>query len=237
MKLEIIGAGWGRTGTLSLYEALNLLGWRTHHMEELKNGRADKKHWILLGRGDPRGDLSAALAGYTAACDYPSCLYYKELLRMNPTAKVILTVRDADKWYESTSQTNWAIPGVIAKTWILGYFMAGFLRDGNDMILRRAIGGHQYIDNREHCIAAYKRHIEEVKRFVPPAQLLVFEVKEGWGPLCEFLGKPVPSVPFPNVNEADKFKRIFRSILLADRMLTAGLVFGVSVVGYYLLGK
>jgi len=235
--LDVIGAGWGRTGTLSLYEALNRLGYRTHHMEELRHGRADKQQWILLGRGDARGDLGTALKGYQAACDYPSCLHYKQLLELNPGAKVILTVRDADKWYESTTKTNWAIPGVVASTWILRFFFAGLMRDADDMILRPAIGGRENIPNREHCIAAYNRHVAEVKRVVPPAQLLVFDVKEGWTPLCAFLGKPVPDAPFPHTNEAKGFERMLRVIRVVDAVLVACIVAAASVCATWLLGR
>ena len=235
--LDVIGAGWGRTGTLSLYEALNALGYRTHHMEEFRRGRADKTPWVLLGRGDARGDLATALTGYTAACDYPSSLYYKELLQLYPTAKVVLTTRDAEKWYESTRSTNWAIPIVVGQTWLLRFFFAGFMRDAEDMIMRRTIGSQTKIPDREHCIAAYNRHVEEVKRSVPAPQLLVFDVKEGWEPLCRFLGKPVPATPFPHTNEANEFKKALRFIVIADRVLTASLVCGLAAVAAWALNR
>jgi hypothetical protein len=204
-------------------------------MEEFKQGRADKTHWVLVGRDDPRGDLCAALDGYTAACDYPSCLYYKELLRLNPTARVVLTVRDADRWYASSRQTNWAFPEVLAQTWILCHVAAGFLRDANDMVLRKAIGGQQHIADRVHCIAAYRRHVEEVKRTVLAAQLLVIDVSEGWAPQCAFLGKPVPAAPFPHLNEAAQFKRAFRYVRIADRVLSVGQAVGLCSLASYLL--
>jgi len=186
---------------------------------------AKKALWAKLGRGgelasDLNSDLVAALEGYTASCDFPSCLYYNELLALNPAAKVVLTARDADKWYESATSTNWAIPRVARRLWLLHPIAQRFVREGDDMILRRAIGGQQHIDDRQHCIQAYERHVEDVKRHVPAEQLLVFDVKQGWEPLCAFLGKPVPTTPFPHVNDAAQFKLTLERLVLVDTVLS-----------------
>jgi hypothetical protein len=64
--------------------------------------------------------------------------------------------------------------------------------------------------DRDHAVEVFVRHNEEVKRRVPPEKLLVFEVKEGWGPLCEFLGVEAPDGPFPHLNDRDQFPKMMR---------------------------
>lgn len=84
-------------GTHSLYEALNQLGYKTHHMVEAKN-RGDIALWAKIGDGD-LSLLDQALQGYNATTDFPSVCHWKELIRRNPEAKIVLTVRDAESWF------------------------------------------------------------------------------------------------------------------------------------------
>ena len=53
----------------------------------------------------------------------------------------------------------------------------------------------------ETAVRFFNDWVEQVKSEVPSDRLLVFQVKEGWGPLCQFLGVPVPEEAFPNVND------------------------------------
>ncbi|ORY06455.1 hypothetical protein K493DRAFT_322526 [Basidiobolus meristosporus CBS 931.73] len=192
-RLEVIGAGFCRTGTLSTKTALDKLGYNTHHMVEVgKNPDV---------QGKPNWDK--IFEDYTASVDCPSFWWYKDLMKKYPDAKVLLTVRDPEKWYKSCYDTVYKF-SMMTK----GLKLEGELEKMNDMIaaIDATVWGptgcfQGRFEDKEWVIELFKSHIEEVKRVVPANKLLVFEVKEGWEPLCKFLGKPVPDEPFPHVND------------------------------------
>ncbi len=211
VAIEVIGAGFGRTGTTSLKAALRRLGYdKCHHMDELLTEHKQARTWIAAQRGEPV-DWRALLRGYRATTDWPSCSFYRELMREFPEAKVVLTVRDPDRWYDSVAATIYPL-SYRQPRWI------GALARGIGSIA--AVAKHVVWDgtfsdrfsDRAHAIAVFKAHIEEVKRVVPAERLLVFEVKQGWEPLCAFLGVPAPDEPFPHLNERLKLRRIARVI-------------------------
>jgi len=235
-NIEVIGAGFGRTGTLSLKTALNLLGFRAYHMDQLvaNLGRRDFDMWISLGEGDSTG-VSRVLGSYTATTDFPACSYYKELLGLNPNAKVVLTLRDPEKWYQSCCETIFTPHTVFEASWVLQYLpMFRHIQNGlSKTVSEKMFGGDENYKNKKHCIKVYQDHIEEVKRVVPAAQLLLFEVKEGWDPLCKFLNKPVPSVPFPNCNDTADFKKRMGLAIWIDRILAVAVVAAGAALAYY----
>lgn len=200
-------------------------------------------HWLihpghLLLPTPPRCLTHQVLSGFNATTDFPSCTYYKFLLEANPKAKVVLTVRDPAAWYDSATSTIFAFTKVYESTVLLRHtpFMS-MMRDASnlipDMVFNPMFGGAHRLQDREHCMEVYRRHVEEVKRVVPKEQLLLFSVKDGWEPLCKFLGKPVPSTPFPNVNERAKFRKQILAIKIIDGalvLLTLALAIGL---GYY----
>lgn len=205
--MRVIGAGFGRTGTTSLKLALERLGFGPcHHMQEVLHRPEDMPTWERAARGE-KIDWSTFMRPWGSSCDFPSALYYRELMAVFPDAKLILTTRDPGSWYASMSET----------------IVPMFNRFPNRLVLRRLpVVGWPYrtmkgtyvqldiIDRfaeREHVLARYDAHIAEVKRTVPADRLLVFEAKQGWGPLCEFLGVPVPDEPFPRANDTAEFKR------------------------------
>ena len=176
-----------------------------------------------------------------------------------PDAKVILTLRDPNRWYESTYNTLYlrrriASSAVFrclrrlglrqfnANTFLLLVLRAGALvglfRPGmahvawlNDrLIWEDTFGGN--LEDRQHAIEVFERHNEEVKRRVPVESLLVYEIKEGWGPLCDFLGVEEPDKPFPHLNDTHTFRKVIR------RRITFALgapIGGVSLAGLALL--
>ena len=104
MTLKLIGAGLGRTGTASLKVALEELGiGRCYHMSEILQNPACTQDWIDAANGN--ADWDKIFSGYTATVDNPGCGFWRELADYYPNAKVILTIRDAEKWYESTDET------------------------------------------------------------------------------------------------------------------------------------
>jgi hypothetical protein len=216
--LRVIGAGFGRTGTTSLKAALETLGLDPcYHMTEVFAHPRHAEGWRSAWRGAPV-DWDAILGPYEAAVDWPSCTFYEELMERYPEAKVLLSVRDPERWYESTRTTIYELSRVLAgsRTARVAFGLVsllafgGFARSeaGDEIIWNGTFGGR--FEDKTHAIEVLERHNEEVKRRVPPERLLVYEVKEGWGPLCEFLGVPDPDEPFPHLNDAAEMRRGIR---------------------------
>jgi hypothetical protein len=197
----VIGAGFGRTGTTSLKQALEMLGYRPcHHMVEVERDRNQLAYWQAAVAGEPV-DWNAVFAGYRAATDWPACHYWRELAALWPASKIILTVRPAEDWWKSFSNTV-----------KLGMDMREHLPDpyaravhvmAHEMIAGQTF--HAPLHDRQAALAAYRRNTEEVRDTIPPDRLLVFEIGEGWGPLCRFLGDPEPAAPFPHTNSIDAY--------------------------------
>jgi hypothetical protein len=216
--LRVIGAGFGRTGTTSLKAALETLGLDPcYHMTEVFAHPRHAEVWRSAWRGEPV-NWDAILGPYEAAVDWPACTFYEELTERYPEAKVLLSVRDPDRWYESTRTTIYKLSRVIAasRTARVAFGLVslltfgGFARTGagEEIIWNGTFDGR--FEDKPHAIEVLERHNEEVKRRVPPERLLVYEVKEGWGPLCEFLGVPEPDEPFPHLNDAAEMQRGIR---------------------------
>jgi Sulfotransferase domain len=207
MALKVIGAGLGRTGTLSLRVALEELGFaRCYHMQEVLLAHPEHAPlWSTAQRREPV-DWDSLFVGYQAAVDWPASAFYQELLRHYPDAKVILTVRDSERWYESARQTIYYARRVFF-SWAIVFVprIRRFIRMVDDVVW---VGFFQRrFADKDHALAAFHRHNEEVRRTVPPDRLLVYEVGQGWGPLCEFLGVPVPlDKPFPRLNDTAWFR-------------------------------
>jgi hypothetical protein len=210
MALKVIGAGFGRTGTASLKEALETLGFRKcYHMFEFMEHPEHARYWEAAAKGKPT-DWEKLFEGYEATVDWPGCTFYKELMAAYPDAKVVLSVRDPERWYESARKTIFTAPrgGRMLLQLLLTPRMwrsVGVVR----RILRQGTFGGKERD-KAHAIGVFNAHVEEVKRTVPPERLLVYEVKAGWEPLCRFLGVEVPPVPFPHVNDTETFQETMK---------------------------
>ena len=194
MALDVIGVGLGRTGTLSLKIALEMLGFRPcYHMVEVWANPPCMGDWIAAADGKPNWEK--IFAGYKATVDYPGCHFWRELTAAYPNAKVLLTVRDAGDWFESTQAT-------IFSPQLRGRVGASPARELLDKTVWGEFGSA--IDDRGHMLAAFERHTAEVQQAIPRERLLVLDVKQGWKPLCDFLGVPMPSKPFPKLNSRDE---------------------------------
>jgi len=212
MPIRVIGAGLGRTGTLSLKMALEELGFvKCYHMTEVLARLEDVKHWDAAARGRPV-DWDALFAGYQATVDWPGCAFYEDFLHRYPEAKVVLTVRDPNRWYDSAQQTIHYVRHAFPR-WTNLFFrrMREFHLMGDRLVWDGTFQGR--FEDKPYAIDVFNRHNERVRQVVPPDRLLVYEVREGWGPLCAFLGVPVPEgKPFPHVNDTAEFRaRIQRS--------------------------
>lgn len=199
MTMRVIGVGVGRTGTYSLKLAINQLGLGPcHHMEEVLHNQAEQVP-LWAAAVDGHTDWEAIYNGYESAVDWPTAGFFRELIAAFPSAKFVLTVRNPDSWVESFSQTIYKLvaggidvpeamqawldmaAGVISKT--------GFPRGLDAPALKDAFNAHN----------------DTVKASIPADQLLVYQVKDGWEPLCKFLGQPVPAGPFPRTNDRGEF--------------------------------
>ena len=201
MSLRIIGAGFGRTGTMSLKLALEELGFRAcYHMTELAAHPQHAPLWLALARGE-RIELERLFAGYAAAVDWPACVLWRELLTLYPDARVVLTVRDPGEWYESFSRTILArsenLPPIVSPAIRALYDLS------REVILHQTFGGRA--GDANHAISIYNAHNAAVIEALPADMLLVYDVASGWNALCEFLGAPVPDRPFPHANAGDGF--------------------------------
>jgi len=196
MALKVIGAGLGRTATFTMKFALEHIGFGPcfHMSENFANARVKIPQWIDAVHGKP--DWDAIFDGYQSTTDYPACTWWRELAEYYPDAKVILTTRDPDSWFESVSETIFseAMQGNLVGSPI-GEMMHGavFVPFG---------GGD--INDRAFMTSWFQRRNQEVIDGLLPERLLVFHPKQGWEPLCEFLGVPVPDCPFPRVNSRDE---------------------------------
>lgn len=195
--LKVVGAGFGRTGTLSLKSALEELGFGPcYHMVELFHKPGALDQWIEITGGAP-ADWHTVFTGYQATVDWPACAFYHELMHTYPDAKVLLTVRDPEKWYESAYNT-------IYQATQRNPALSPHTRLVHDLVWERTFRGQ--FEDKDSAIAVFMQHIEEVKQHVPPEKLLIYDVKEGWEPLCTFLEVEVPTgTPFPHLNDRDNF--------------------------------
>ena len=109
MPLSVIGAGFGRTGTMSLKLALDQLGFGPcYHMTEVFKNPKASGYWEAAADGKPI-DWEEVFAGYRSTVDWPGATFYKQLADAYPEAKVILTERDAEAWFESTQATIFSL--------------------------------------------------------------------------------------------------------------------------------
>ena len=197
--LKVIGAGFGRTGTLSLKHALEELGFGPcYHMSELFDKPHVDEQWDAIVSGEP-ADWPAIFKGYQASVDWPACAFYKELMQVYPNAKVLLSVRDPEKWYESVASTIYRV----------SHLNPDHARTPHGHMVRTLIWEGTFdnrFEDKDYAISIFLRHNEEVKQHVPAEKLLVYNVKEGWEPLCAFLGVAVPAgKPFPHDNDRANF--------------------------------
>jgi Sulfotransferase domain len=205
MALRVIGAGFGRTGTHSLKLALEQLGFAPcHHMYEVRAHPEQLAFWQAAARGE-LPDWDEVFAGFVAQVDWPGARFWRELAEHFPDAKVILSVRPADAWFDSLQAT-----------------IGPFLREpsahddpdrhAHARMVHELIGRQIFddrVDDRAHAIGVFRDHIGEVQRTIAPERLLTYQVSEGWGPLCRFLGVPVPDTPFPHANSTEAFRARF----------------------------
>lgn len=206
--LQVIGVGMHRTGSMSVKAALERLGYGPcyHGMEALRRSR-DGDHWLAAYQARGQFDWSLIFEGYRAAVDWPTVHFWEQLATAYPDAKILLTDRDPERWWDShvaMFQLGAEFVGELTDEQRRWAEESGF---GRMQTALTTIGPAATFDGRvfdkAHCLRVFEQHDERVRRTVPAERLLVYRVQEGWEPLCRFLGVDVPDEPFPHVNVRD----------------------------------
>ena len=206
MALKVIGAGMGRTGTASLKVALESLGiGPCYHMSEVLKNPGRSVDWVNAAQGN--ADWEKIFSDYSATVDNPGCNFWRELADYYPDARVILTIRDAEQWFESTNET------------IHSAEFAGFIENSpfGEMVQKTVwdVMGNRMQD-REYMIEFFENRSAEIVNTIAADRLLVYRVSEGWKPLCEFLDVPIPDMEFPRINSRDETKQMLASLIAAS---------------------
>lgn len=201
MSLKVIGSGFGRTGTMSMKEALEVLGLGPcHHMIEVMENPEQLAHWKAIAAGEPI-NWADVFEGYTSQVDWPGAHVWHETYNAFPDARVIHTERPEDAWWESFNNT-------IGKFFAVGSdldlppHIADIFETMNGWFVKETFDD---FTDRNSAIAAYRLNNERVRDTIPPDRLLVFHVADGWDPLCRFLEVPVPSTAFPHRHPKKEF--------------------------------
>ncbi|KAH7317579.1 hypothetical protein BKA65DRAFT_514752 [Rhexocercosporidium sp. MPI-PUGE-AT-0058] len=224
--IEVIGAGFSRTATVSFTLALQILlkGHVCHAgSASLMREEAFIKKWIQAldttnSRETTKKILKDLLAGYVAVTDSPSYQFAGELAEVFPDAKVIVTTRDPERWWESFSELmKTVLPGWVRVVFLSKPTLRWFGKWSDAMTNRAEViygPGQNKVDGPEFL----ERHYAYLKREVPKERLFFFDVKQGWGPLCEILNVPIPDEPFPHANDRLAVEAAFKG-LIKDAMM------------------
>ena len=202
MAMQVIGAGWGRTGTESLRAALGILGFGpVHHMHAIRDDPRLLPDWQDFAAGRHR-DYDRLYAGFSSAVDFPTAALWRALADHWPEARVVLTLRDPEAWYDSVAAT---VLELMAEREALTDAHQRAVLDFSDAFIGQGLFEGRGAD-RDHMLARFRAHAADVAATLPPERLLIYRVAEGWGPLCAFLDVPVPDAPFPHANTAESYR-------------------------------
>ncbi|KAL7462041.1 hypothetical protein ACHAXS_002439 [Conticribra weissflogii] len=245
--LEVIGSGYGRTGTDTLREALNELGYKTYHMREIFQGQLISDVHLWHAQAENNCAVVHALrelferGGWTAAVDFPASMCYESLMKAFPNAKVIHTKRkSAEQWWDSAINSIMVVGktfpfNIIHKT--VPFFKAhksmcdamwGNVLGGKKVTIHDVDFPHGY---KEEFISAYEANNAKVKKAVPKKKLLVHDHSKGWTELCKFLGKEVPAIPYPHSNKREDF---FKGVLILSLQMIFGVLTALAMFLYSL---
>ena len=201
MSLEVIGSGFGRTGTMTTKQALEMLGFGPcHHMVEIIENPEQMTHWKSITAGEPV-DWHAVFAGYRSQVDWPGAHVWEQTAAAFPEAKVIHNERPEDAWWKSFEGTIGKFFRVFRDLDLPPHIMDQF--DTMDKLIIK--GTFDDFTDRDSAIEAYRANNRRVREAIPAERLLVFHVADGWEPLCEFLGVPVPGEVFPHSHPKKEF--------------------------------
>ncbi|MGP3966112.1 sulfotransferase family protein [Streptomyces sp. 6N223] len=205
--LDVFGAGLGRTGAHSLTAALERLGFGPcHTMLGMLEHPEQVPSWRRAAAGEAV-NWREIYAGYRSSVNLPGSRFWREITAAFPEAKVILTVRDPDRWYESSARSIYPAATAPPQPGASEAFEA--LRAMSREVVWDGLFGGRFTD-RDHALRVFREHNEAVAREIDPGRLLVLDVADGWRPLCDFLGVPVPDTPYPHQNDRARFASLIQ---------------------------
>ncbi|EUC33584.1 hypothetical protein COCCADRAFT_95630 [Bipolaris zeicola 26-R-13] len=215
-ELKVLSLGMTRTGSASITQALEMLGYQgVHHgiqalsspLEwQLFNKACDSYFPTLptyTGAPFTRADWDILFGPYEAVTDMGS-FFAMQLIEAYPEAKVILVERDIDSWYDSMEEAIFSTTWGMRADLIINMLGPLYGLNGGKTIRKIMLGFYGVRNVHEMRRVAkdrYKQHYAEIRAAVPKERLLEFRLEDGWEPLCEFLDKEVPKVPFPTKNK------------------------------------
>ena len=198
--LKILGAGFSRTGTSSLKRALEILELGPcYHMHEVFLNPENPKAWTEAMTNT--ANWQELFRGYQSAVDAPTCHFWQQIHDAFQSSKVILTERDPDEWYESYYST---IFQVLSNPSLMASSARATLEMVRKLELDHIFTGR--FEDKAHAITIYTQHNQQVKNTLSSENLLVFNVSDGWEPLCTFLDIDIPDVDFPYRNSQAQFQ-------------------------------
>lgn len=213
VPMKVLSLGLPRTGTISMREAYSILGYENpYHYANIFANVQDADMWNEAmrakfdGVGKPygRAEFDQLLGENEAITDTPGCVFWEELIEAYPEAKVVLVDRDEDKWFISISGL---MEGILNPFGQYGLrftdpFWFGKILTCGRLWIKGYFGSDNVVMAKNNAREVYRRHYRAVREAVPKERLLDYKLGSGWEPLCKFLGKEVPDVPFPHQNEA-----------------------------------
>ncbi|KAK2603868.1 hypothetical protein QQS21_003903 [Conoideocrella luteorostrata] len=240
-EMKVLSLGLPRTGTLSMAEALEILGYQ--NVYHCLRGLNFEQHCPLFSHAADatfptlktyrenaemtREDWDAIFGASEAATEVAS-LFGPQLITAYPDAKVVLVIRDFDSWYRSLNDT------LIAGLWspplnFIASYIHPLIGVTTIEVIRKMAFGFFEADSvdsvRTNARAVYDRHHRQILEMVPAERLLIYDLKSGWGPLCEFLGKPIPESEFPRSNEAEALREMARAKFTGEILALAKAIF------------
>ena len=247
VPMEVICPGYSRTGTLSMQQALSILGYpNPYHFSSFYDNAQDCDMWLELmnakyeGKGFySRDDFDKLLGHCGAVTDMPCHLFAEELIEYYPDAKVVLVERNIDSWFKSWSAfldeaMNPILP-MLAK--LDPSFLGRIVGVGTAGVDKQVGSGKSVTAAKARSKEMYKKHYALVRSVTPKDRLLEFDLASGWEPLCTFLGKPIPDVPFPHKNDSASNKKGFKELAaIGMKRILKRVVLGLTIVGVLTLG-
>ena len=214
--MKVICAGWGRTGTRSLKYALEyLLQEPSYHMQNILLNKKDATKWHdSIFKNNEKFNWEDIYKGYGACLDFPSCNYYKELMDYYPDAKIILTIRDNESWIKSWNVLNNQILKSFTFRFAAKIPKTSFKlqKDIHNKMILGVDGAFKGAKSDKARMEQFDAWNKAVIEYVPKDRLLIYQVKEGWEPLCNFLNVPIPDIPFPYKNKTKNMGHMSRFI-------------------------
>ncbi|KAI0172542.1 P-loop containing nucleoside triphosphate hydrolase protein [Hypoxylon sp. FL1284] len=249
-RVQVIAAGYPRTGTVSMALALEKLldGPACHGGTQIMQRHDDYcRLWVDAYKARDAGDkertlklVREATAGFVATADMPVVSFMEEMIELYPDAKVVLVTRDPQKWWNSlvaltTQAMPWWVPIGVAP--ISGWryipsFMYYFSRSMMELAKlkeKKNVTVELLDQGGPHILEIHNNLVREL---IPKDRLLEMKLSDGWEPLCKFLSVPVPNEPFPWANDAKAVDEMAAKVITRVFQVWAG-IFSVAGVGVY----